>query len=120
MKTREFCVNYNGAFNDRCRADITYRDVEREPMPGDTSRLDRMPCFEEEPSLSVPCQQRRFKTAQERAERERAIKEHLEQFFGAIERGECPDCRQPMTKQQVGPCVYAAPCGHRLYQGRVT
>ncbi len=30
----------------------------------------------------------------------------------------CPWCKQPITeKKQVGRCVYALPCWHRLYQG---
>jgi hypothetical protein len=31
----------------------------------------------------------------------------------------CPVCKQPATnRQQVGRCVYMAPCGHH-YQGRL-
>jgi hypothetical protein len=35
-----------------------------------------------------------------------------------IDNGLCPDCKQPMLQKQVGKCVYASPCGHRLFQGR--
>lgn len=32
----------------------------------------------------------------------------------------CPRCHAEITdKQQVGRCVYAEPCGHRLYQGQL-
>ena len=32
----------------------------------------------------------------------------------------CPHCEDRIEKfEQVGSCVYAMPCGHRLYQGRV-
>lgn len=32
----------------------------------------------------------------------------------------CPHCDAPIAQQeQVGRCVYARPCGHRLYQGTV-
>jgi hypothetical protein len=33
--------------------------------------------------------------------------------------GICPHCRTKIVEQkQVGRCVYALPCWHRLYQGR--
>lgn len=32
----------------------------------------------------------------------------------------CPHCHQPIEKkEQRGRCVYALPCGHRLYQGKL-
>lgn len=32
---------------------------------------------------------------------------------------ECPICHAKMERRQVYRCVYAHPCGHRLYQGRI-
>jgi hypothetical protein len=43
----------------------------------------------------------------------------LQEFFKKIEDGICPECNREYTPKQVGRCVYASPCGHRLYQGTV-
>ena len=40
-------------------------------------------------------------------------------YFGKLFDGICPICDQPMTMRQVSCCVYADPCGHRLYHGSV-
>jgi hypothetical protein len=40
-------------------------------------------------------------------------------YFDEIAKGICPICKGIMTKEQVGRCVYANPCGHRLYQGTI-
>jgi hypothetical protein len=35
-----------------------------------------------------------------------------------LEGSTCPFCQMPITARiQKGRCVYADPCGHRLYQG---
>jgi len=47
---------------------------------------------------------------------QRAI-DAVPRIFAEIEAGRCPFCGAAMTKRQVGRDVYAAPCGHRLYQG---
>jgi hypothetical protein len=44
-----------------------------------------------------------------------AVRSYLER----LAQGLCPVCSAPIEQeQQVGRCVYAHPCGHRLYQGR--
>lgn len=41
-------------------------------------------------------------------------------YFGKLSKNECPICGAAIERQQqVGHCVYAKPCGHRLYQGTV-
>jgi hypothetical protein len=43
-----------------------------------------------------------------------ALKSHLENIASGI----CPFCQAKIEdKKQVGRCVYALPCYHRLYQG---
>jgi hypothetical protein len=33
---------------------------------------------------------------------------------------ECPHCHTTIErKEQIGRCIYAQPCGHRLYQGKL-
>jgi hypothetical protein len=41
------------------------------------------------------------------------------QFLADLATEICPHCQQQMTREQRGPDVYAIPCGHRLYQGRL-
>ena len=41
------------------------------------------------------------------------------QFFDRLINGVCTVCGGEVTKHvQVGRCVYAEPCGHRMYQGK--
>lgn len=51
--------------------------------------------------------------AAEDAEIQRVLSDYLEK----LRKGVCPHCGQPFAQRQVGRCVYAQPCGHRLYQG---
>ena len=57
-------------------------------------------------------------TAEEIAEHEAWIRDRLNEFRERGKRGECTDCGQKITAvRQVGSCVYADPCGHRIGQG---
>lgn len=41
-------------------------------------------------------------------------------YLEALKSGKCPVCHQlVMQEEQRGMCVYASPCGHRLFQGSV-
>jgi hypothetical protein len=45
----------------------------------------------------------------------------LRKFFADLAANVCPHCGQAITrKRQNGRCVYADPCGCRLYQGKLT
>jgi hypothetical protein len=47
------------------------------------------------------------------------IAQALQIFVERMAAGVCPECQQKIEKEkQVGRCVYAEPCGHRLGQGR--
>ena len=49
-----------------------------------------------------------------------AEKAQIDQWFAYLQSGLCPHCKAKVVSQrQVGRCVYAEPCGHRLYQGKV-
>lgn len=44
----------------------------------------------------------------------------VERWLHKLRSNVCPHCDAPIAQQeQVGRCVYARPCGHRLYQGIV-
>jgi hypothetical protein len=50
-------------------------------------------------------------------EEKQAIAAFLNELAGGVT---CPHCHQPIEKRkQVGRCVYALPCNHRLYEGRL-
>ncbi len=43
-----------------------------------------------------------------------AVRNYFENLFSGL----CPHCHAKVEKQeQIGRCVYAHPCGHRMYQG---
>lgn len=44
----------------------------------------------------------------------------VKEYFADIDADICPECKQPIANQrQVSCCVYAEPCGHRLYHGTI-
>lgn len=46
--------------------------------------------------------------------------EMLEKANELLQKDICPQCERSINeKKQIGRCVYAYPCGHRLYQGRL-
>jgi hypothetical protein len=48
-----------------------------------------------------------------------ALAEHKRRV-GLLQSKRCIHCEQPVERyEQVGRCVYADPCGHRQYQGRI-
>jgi hypothetical protein len=104
---------------ETCEAGVRYDDVTL--LKGQSKGLlDSLPCFSSEPSIAnTLCDKRRFPTDEEVAEEERQSRESLKQYFDKIEQGICPHCDQPMTQKEVRPCVYASPCGHRLFQGTI-
>lgn len=51
---------------------------------------------------------------------EREVAEYIKAFMTNLKNDICPHCGTPITnKRQVGRCVYADPCGCRLYQGNL-
>ena len=121
----DWCRHYNGIGGTiaeqtmeqgrTCDAGIAYRDVKVEAeSPG---LLNRWPCFE---GTTLTCPKQSFLSAAEKAERERQSRAAVVQFLADIAANVCPHCKAEITrKRQVGLCVYADPCGHRLYQGRL-
>lgn len=50
----------------------------------------------------------------------KSIKDELMQFQTNLDNNICPHCKAPIQHlKQIGRCVYAEPCGDRLYQGKV-
>lgn len=101
-----------------CRAGIEYASVEGPHEPDEPGQFNRLPCFADKGGATLMCPARHFSTREEAVAHLAEIREHMRGYFQRIEGGTCPACGSAMTEKQVGPCVYASPCGHRLYQGR--
>jgi hypothetical protein len=121
-----WCRHYNGVIGGllptwgerRCEADVRYADV-KVPAAPDSKTGHDYPCFGE--SHQGNCPLRSFFTDEERAERDRESAQAVSDFINKLKSDVCPHCDTPITrKRQVGRCVYAEPCGCRLYQGRLT
>lgn len=101
----------------RCPAGVEFESVKVVGKhPGETAGY-RLPCFEED-GVSEVCEKVSYYTAEEKAEQEERIREHVRQFTEDLKADRCPVCHQPAKQRQVGPCVYGDPCGHRMFQGR--
>jgi hypothetical protein len=88
------------------------------PKEGGKTPFESYPCFLANNSAHK-CPLATFRTEEEAKAEIAQAYENLNNFFKKIEEGICPECNREMQPQQVGPCVYASPCGHRLYQGKV-
>lgn len=99
-----------------CLCGVRYVDVEADiPKSG---QMNRLPCFKKN---GLPCPSQHFRTAEEIVELRTERKASITRYFTKINDDICPQCDRPITlKRQVGRCVYASPCGHRLYQGWLT
>lgn len=116
------CVHFNGLIDlpitrpsnpDRaCAAEVMYRTV-KEPKEGGGFRI---PCFTDDGA--APCPKSKFMTRDEAIADWLKDKARMEEYFGAIKRGECPNHKRPVKLRQVGHCVYGD-CGCRLYQGQL-
>lgn len=110
-KLRDKCVNFNGLINDTCSAGVAYQDIRDES----TSPYG-FPCFADRP-CGTTCEKAEFLTDEQAKAKADEIGARARAHFQKLAQNVCPQCDQPMTKTQIGPCVYASPCGHRLYHG---
>jgi hypothetical protein len=109
------CRYYTGIANGTCRAGIVYREVR-----ASDSHPYRWPCFQDD-GCSERCASVSYYTAEEIGAQLKESKAALERWAGKLRNNICPECNQPIQyKRQVGRCVYACPCNHRLYQGRLS
>ncbi len=111
------CKYFTGYQEIVCKAGVTYRSLVGGP---DLGWLRRLPCLlmEGQHDQAI-CERFELPIAEELAESERQAEEATRRFVAALEEGRCPHCEQVVERErQVGPCVYAEPCGHRMYQGR--
>jgi hypothetical protein len=112
-----WCRHFNGMMHESCKAGVLYEEVR-----DTTTRPYGYPCFLNGPIPhgAIPCAAASFPTEEEGREWERGVNESAARFASELAAGRCPHCgRDIVRKRQVGRCVYADPCGCRLYQGKL-
>jgi hypothetical protein len=108
------CVHYNGTVSEVCLAGVRYDDVRDE-----TLSPYGYPCLADRNPNDITCDKRRFMSDQEAMDEAQKLASGITSYFDKLARNECPKCGERILEQkQVGRCVYAYPCGHRLYQGK--
>lgn len=106
------CVHFNGIQHGRCRAGVAYSDAR------DQNGL--LPC---RPDAAIrvgakPCESFQEMSQQQVDELRAKIEARFAELRERGRRGECGACGARIERaQQVGRCVYAQPCGHRIGQG---
>lgn len=113
LSSNKWCRHYAGMHNtDTCRAGVRYADVR--------GANRNHPCFKDR-CEGTACASQSFRTDEEAWQAIEDSRSVLAEFVTKLATNVCPTCDQTVERQrQVGPCVYADPCGHRLYQGRVS
>lgn len=113
MAKREWCKNYNGfGLHKQCDAGVSYEPY----RPYSVHNLP--PCLSED-STMTPCATAIYPTPEEVAVYEAKLEAEFQRMMQCNEQWICRHCgAEILNEKQVGRCVYAEPCGHRLYQGR--
>lgn len=107
---RAGCRHFRGIQYTTCNAGVQRRTL---PMP-----IPCLPAFSDR--YETTCPLFAFKTDEEIEKREHDFEKWWAEFESNLKANICPHCKAPITKKvQVGQCVYAEPCGCRLYQGRL-
>ena len=111
-----WCRHFNGIDRGTCKAGVRYIDIKGVEVASRT-----YPCFKDN-NCADRCPSASFLSAQEVVEEVKRSQEIAARFLTELAEGKtCPHCHAPITKRyQVGRCVYAKPCGHRQYQGKLT
>lgn len=107
------CKHFRGAMVV-CGAGVdpqTMRDTSTSPYS--------YPCVPEHNAAGATCESFALLSDDELEQQVDALARTVSEHFTNLQAGRCPKCGAPFDKtMRVGRCVYASPCGHRLYQGR--
>lgn len=116
------CRHFTGEFYKICKAGVAYEDVkDKHPERTDLAPAYRsiLPCLEQhrEFACRTVCDKRDLPTLEEAAEMVDERERRLTERMNLLAENYCPEHRIPITKIQIGRCVYAKECRCRLYQG---
>lgn len=104
------CKHFNGLQHPKCNAGIVYKSLGF-PLPCITN---------DQGEYSGTCALFEFQSEAEIEAEQQRTDEAATKWVNSLMSGVCPYCQTKIEqKEQVGRCVYARPCGCRLYQGRV-
>jgi hypothetical protein len=82
-----------------------------------------LPCLKEtptDPTRTDLCPLSEYLTEEQARAKADEVGHRLATTLARMAAGYCPECDQKVeSKRQIGRCIYAAPCGHRLGQGRL-
>lgn len=108
----ECCKHYRAmADHKTCEVGIVYETVRARPGKY------KFPCHSDE---FKTCPHAVYQTPEEKKAELDEIGKMAQQFFESLGNDICPYCGEPIKhKEQVGRCVYAYPCGCRLYRGKL-
>lgn len=110
------CKFFTGIMNDQCEKDVEYKQVRITPPDGG---MYHWPCTD--PALGN-CPLRELPTSEEIEAEIAQIRAAVNNLVGFETRAteNCPHCGAHVDSlSQVGRCVYSAPCGCRLWQGKI-
>lgn len=116
MKRVGTCVHFRGIQHATCAAGIDMKPVRDSSQPGPY----RWPCMtlKADSPATTTCPSYRDPTPEEIAADEAAWNKRLDEMRDNARKGLCNACGVKTTSvRQVGRCVYADPCGHRIGQG---
>jgi len=113
MTKREWCKHYNGfGLNSYCKAGVSYEMYKRYTV------VDLPPCLSEDSTMPL-CSHAIYPTPEEVAAYESKLEAEIKRMMDCSNNWICRHCgSEVLNERQVGRCVYAEPCGHRLYQGK--
>lgn len=118
------CRHFTGVFYEVCKAGIRYEDVKDvHPERTDLAPAYRstLPCLQQhrEFECRTVCEKRDLPSLEEATKMVDEVERRFKERMKLLAENYCPDHKIPITKRQIGRCVYAKECGCRLYQGRV-
>lgn len=107
MARKEYCRHFTGIQHKTCAAGVVYRTMWDNSVKPHTLPCTPLAC-------SVTCD----RYAPQTPEEIKAQDAYVENFCRELNEGKtCPHCHAPIAqREQVGRCLYARPCGHRLGQ----
>jgi hypothetical protein len=112
----DWCRHYHG-IGKVCEAGVDPQSVYVE-LTKRGERTHYYPCFEED-GVAHACSHCSYLTPEERQAQRKESAAVWKKFVDDLNANRCPFCNAVIEqRKQVGRCVYAHPCGHRLYQGK--